>query len=170
MGTYTSGRSDLSSQHQIGCYVSAVPRRFRAKSGPISAFLQQNQRDLVTAVQHAELPYADSLAALQWVRGVDSAPQFDVMISYDTATDGDLTTTAEGATCRAVPLPRFAKEGDVHILWVRWPDRLEIAITYTEDLFTASDIQGLMDATYRSMERLLNDAKSQEHPQEDQHV
>lgn len=170
MGTYTSGRLDLSSQHQIGCYASAIPRRFRVNSGPISAFLQQNQRDLVTAVQHAELPYADSLAALQWVRGVDSTPQFDVMISYDTATEGDLTTAGGGATFTAVPLPRFAKEGGVHIAWVRWPDRLEIAITYTDDLFTASDIHDLMDATYRSMERLLNHANSQAHTQEDQHV
>lgn len=50
------------------------------------------------------------------------------------------------------------------------PNRLEIAITYDDDMFTTSDVHHLMDTMYRSLEGLLNDAEAQARPEEDRHV
>lgn len=161
-GAYTSGRSEHRSEDQIGCYINTVPLRFPATAETVGALLRRTQQELLEAIRHEDFPYGETLSARGWERGTDSTPLFDVMIAYDTAEAQDRLTTSAGASFETVPLPRYAKEGDLHIAFVRWPERLEVAITYSTDRFTHEAAEELLDRLLESLESLLAESPPSE--------
>lgn len=139
-----------------------MPLRFPATAETVGALLRRTQQELLEAIRHEDFPYGETLSARGWERGTDSTPLFDVMIAYDTAEAQDRLTTSAGASFEAVPLPRYAKEGDLHIAFVRWPERLEVAITYSTDRFTHEAAEELLDRLLESLESLLAESPPSE--------
>ena len=124
----------------------------------MDALLRRTQQELLDAMRHEDYPYGAILADLGWQRGIESTPLFDVMIAYDDGEGQDTASTVAGATFEVRSLPRRAKEGDLHIAFVRWPDRLELAMTYGSDRFDSDAVAALLDRLVDMLAMMVADA------------
>lgn len=80
---------------------------------------------------------------LDWHRGPDRTPLFDVMVAMEV---GDsIRRPAHRLRLDPLALPRRAKEGDLLVVFERSAEHLRIGVAYDTALFTATRARGLAE-------------------------
>ncbi|APE36002.1 hypothetical protein BOX37_21015 [Nocardia mangyaensis] len=162
IGTPVSGRGDRALDDLVGMFVNTlVLRTDVAPATPFTELVAQVRATDLAAFGNADIPFERLVEALDPVRSTARNPLFQVMLSLNEATPGDLALP--GLTVGGVDLPTTVAKFDLELTLTEYrddtgaPAGLSGAFVYATDLFDHTTVAGFTTRLYRLLAGVLAD-------------
>jgi amino acid adenylation domain-containing protein len=156
VGFPVAGRNHPDTAEQIGCFVNVLALRDRLTAEEsIAAVLGKIRQTMLDAYEHQAYPFDKLVEELELPRDMSRSPVFDVLLSLAHADEarsqiGDLNVSAwENGYAAA--------KADMSFDFFETPDGLELAITYSTDLFAADRVRRMAEHYVRLMRAAVDD-------------
>ncbi|MFF3445430.1 amino acid adenylation domain-containing protein, partial [Streptosporangium sp. NPDC002721] len=156
LGTPVAGRSDESLEAMVGMFVNTVVLRNDLSGDPTFTELLERVRETdLEAFAHQDVPFERLVEALNPARSLAHHPLFQVMFSFQNATDTRLDLP--GLTVEAAGTPAPGARFDLSLSLAETDGGMEGALEYATDLFDQETIQALAARLVRVLEVVAED-------------
>jgi amino acid adenylation domain-containing protein len=156
VGTPTSGRHHKDLEGLVGMFVNTLALRTRVDSDiDFKDFLNNLQRDTLTAFDHQLYQYEELVEALDLPRDGGRNPLFDIFFSYNEQIK-DLNLSATDLKVSIHDMPQTVAKFDLS-LSVMESETINLFFTYRKDLFKASTMVRFSEYLERIIEEVVKD-------------
>ncbi len=149
IGTVTEGRTHAATEDMVGLFVNTLPLRHRLdRTASVASHLLATSRELLSALEASELPFADVVAAVNPPRASSHDPIFQVFCQFQQG-PGKTRETIADMTIEAIPRTRMARGADLAVVFLDAGEYLSADVSYSADLFDAESIDALIELFLR---------------------
>jgi amino acid adenylation domain-containing protein/non-ribosomal peptide synthase protein (TIGR01720 family) len=157
VGTPIAGRTQAELAGQIGFYVNTLVLRDDVRgSEPFGELLARVTRTAQEAYEHQAFPFDTLVEELDVARDSSRSPLFDVMVTYESETDSDLSSI--GVTVNELRLDSGVSKFDLTFSFAESERGIALEVEYNTDLFDAGRISRMTAHLVRLIESALADA------------
>ncbi|NRO95024.1 amino acid adenylation domain-containing protein [Paraburkholderia sp. NMBU_R16] len=144
IGTVTEGRRHRDVEDMVGLFVNTIALRHRIDGHTtLSDHLASAARELVSALEVSELPFADIVAAINPPRAPSHDPVFQLFCQFQHGT-GAPRTHVGGMEIEAVAREEVGRGADIAIVFQEMNDAVRLDLTYSADLFDPTTVDALV--------------------------
>ena len=139
VGTPIANRTQIQTEHLIGCFINTVALRVDLSISPTFRELLQQVREVTLgAYAHQDLPFERLVEEIQTQRDLSRNPIFQVMFILQNTPEIDLSIP--GLTMQTVPIDTGTAKFDLTLMLEEKEDGLQGWFEYNTDLFMATTI------------------------------
>ncbi|WP_302478704.1 amino acid adenylation domain-containing protein [Burkholderia lata] len=144
IGTVTEGRTHAATEEMVGLFVNTLPLRHRLdRSASVASHLLAASRELLSALEAGELPFAHLVAAVNPPRSTSYDPIFQVFCQFQQG-PGTERETISGLTLEAVPRARVGRGADLAVVFLDTGETVSADVSYSADLFDPASIDAIV--------------------------
>ncbi|MBN3816192.1 amino acid adenylation domain-containing protein [Paraburkholderia sp. Se-20369] len=144
IGTVTDGRTHAATEAMVGLFVNTLPLRHRLdRSASVASHWLAASRELLSALEASELPFADVVAAVNPPRTSSYDPIFQVFCQFQQG-PGKGRETIAGLTIDAIPRTRVGRGADLAFVFLDTGEYVSADVSYSADLFDPASIDAII--------------------------
>jgi amino acid adenylation domain-containing protein/non-ribosomal peptide synthase protein (TIGR01720 family) len=156
IGSPIAGRLHADLTNQIGFYVNMLVLRDELRgTEAFGDLLARVKRTAEEAYEHQAFPFDRLVDALDVPRDLSRSPLFDVMVTYEGASDADVSAT--GITVDALEIDSGVSKFDLTFAFAESAQELALEIEYNTDLFDHDRIRRMSGHLLRLIDGVLDD-------------
>jgi natural product biosynthesis luciferase-like monooxygenase protein/amino acid adenylation domain-containing protein len=140
VGSPVAQRDDSDQLRSIGCFINMLP--FRARLDPRRTFgatLRQARADVLSALQHRDLPFEQILECAEVQRSLAFEPLFQTIVTQRLGSG--LHCVLPGAQVGRIELPTSTCEYDLELWLEESAGTIAFQLDYSTDLFVAATVE-----------------------------
>ncbi len=145
IGTVTEGRAHAMTEAMVGLFVNTLPLRHRLdRSASVASHLLAASRELLSALEVGELPFADVVAAVNPPRAPSYDPVFQVFCQFQQGA-GKMSETIAGMTIEPIARTRVGRGADLAFVFLDTGEHVSADVTYSADLFDPASVDAIIE-------------------------
>ncbi|RQS02351.1 amino acid adenylation domain-containing protein, partial [Burkholderia sp. Bp9002] len=145
IGTVAEGRAHATTEEMVGLFVNTLPLRHRLdRSASVASHLLAASRELLSALEVGELPFADVVAAVNPPRAPSYDPVFQVFCQFQQG-PGKMCETIAGMTIDAIARTRVGRGADLAFVFLDMGEHVSADVTYSADLFDPASVDAIVE-------------------------
>jgi len=157
IGSPIAGRTHADLVNQIGFYVNTLVLRDELRGEePFDRLLTRVKRTAEDAYEHQAFPFDRLVEELDVPRDLSRSPLFDIMVTYESEVDAELSGT--GVAAEEVRVDSGVSKCDLTFAFAESERGIDVEIEYSTDLFESERIERMTAHLLQLVEGIVADA------------